>query len=85
MPKNRVPRARRLWLTEVQAIHKAQRGRCAVPSCFAHVPMLGRGRALDPTTKQLLCKACSIVLGIVDRDRRRLQGLISYLDRTTTK
>jgi hypothetical protein len=83
--KPRPKKPRRAWITDISATLNRQQGKCAVPYCFAHVPILGRGRALDRDTKKILCKACSMVLGLVARDRKRLIGLVEYLDATNIK
>jgi hypothetical protein len=71
------PKARRLWLHEIVEIHRGQHGKCA--ACADQVPVAGKARALDPMTNRILCKACSVVLGIVRRDPARLGCLAIYL------
>ena len=74
-------RPRQPWIMDIGTRISAQRGKCAVPRCFAHVPHVGRARALDVATGKVLCKSCSMILGLVGRERKRLQGLIEYLER----
>ena len=73
-------RAYLLSLDTLGTIHNAQHGRCANTGCNAAIKATGRGRALDPISNKMLCKGCSVMLSIANRDRQRLAGLLTYTE-----
>jgi len=74
----------RLALDTLGAIHNAQGGKCANPGCRKPISAVGRGRAIDVETNKMLCKGCSIALSILERNQKRLLGLMEYLNAKTT-
>lgn len=70
----------RMSLDALGTIHNAQDGKCANPGCRKPISAVGRGRAIDPETNRMLCKGCSIALGILNRNQKRLRGLMEYLN-----
>jgi Recombination endonuclease VII len=75
-------KAQRLWLHEIADIHNAQRGRCDI--CSERVPVAGKARALDPLTKRILCKRCSIVIGMACRYPALLRRMADWLDKNAS-
>ena len=70
---------------ETQLMHQAQGGKCANHGCNAVIAPIGYGRAVDrdPSTGRplaILCKACSVALGVTRRQVPILIGLIDYLN-----
>ena len=91
-PKQAKPRRSKRWATygpgsrayQTQLVHQAQNGRCANAGCNVLVAPVGYGRAMDrdPQTGKplgILCKACSVALGLTRRNPMVLRGLIDYL------
>jgi len=75
------PRRRpsRTPVAELAALHRKQKGVCANPGCRVPVEMRGKKQAHDPPTGAILCKACSIALGNLQRSPRKIVGLLAYL------
>lgn len=98
-PKPKVSKRRsKRWATygpgsrvyETQLMHQAQGGKCANHGCNAVIAPIGYGRAVDrdPSTGRplaILCKACSVALGVTRRRRDILIGLLDYLNTHSQK
>jgi hypothetical protein len=72
---------------QLEAMHRAQGGKCANPGCRSPIDLLGRERAIDHCHKTgrirgMLCRNCNQALGLVYDEIKRLEGLASYLRRT---
>lgn len=68
---------------DTQLMHRAQNGLCANHGCNAVIAPTGYGRALDRDAAgkplAILCKSCSVALGVTRRRREVLIGLLDYL------
>lgn len=83
-PPKAYPKTPKLGLEELQAMHKAQHGKCANIGCAVSIPLEGRGRAVDHchqtgALRGLLCSHCNTALGFLYDDPRRIIGLLDYL------
>ena len=74
-------RARGLSGDQLTTIYHAQNGRCANENCHLPIKIVGRTRAMDVATGKMLCKACSLALGIMARSKHRILGLVSFLEK----
>jgi len=73
-------RAYRMALDTIGMVHNNQDGRCANLACRVQVDILGRRRAFDTTLNVILCKQCSLAMGLAQHDPKRLRGLADLLE-----
>lgn len=61
-------------------LYLAQGGRCANAGCNVEVKVTGTSRAHDKQLNVLLCKRCSVALGVTGRLTRILAGLAALIE-----
>ena len=78
MPRH-IAKSRRQTISQLSVPFNLQKGKC--PICHDKVYIAGKARAYDAETNSILCKRCSIMLGMAARSTLFLRKLIDYLER----